>query len=443
MRIALIAMSGVRAYNAELTELGLSLPGFVERGKTIASLPSLGLLTLAALTDDRFDVDYYEVDDIADLDPLPDCDVAALSTYSAQVKEAYALSERFRAAGTATVIGGLHVTTMPEEALCHCDAVVVGEGEPVWQRVLDDAAANRLAGTYRSDGSYDLAAAPVPRYDLLDPDRYNRLTVQTQRGCPWRCEFCASSVLLSPRYKLKPPGKVGEEIRAMKQIWPDPFVELSDDNTFVAKRRSYELVEVIGEENVSWFTETDVSVADDPTLLAMMHEAGCREVLIGFESLNPAALDGLETRRNWKHDHLDRYRGAVETIQEHGIALNACFILGLDGDGPEVFESVARFVDETTPFDVQITVLTPFPGTPLYARLLREGRIIAPGAWETCTLFDVNYRPLDMTVEQLESGLVELGRDIYSQENLDRRRAGFKEQAVRGATGSSAAVGSS
>ncbi len=432
MRIAFVAMSGVRAYNPELTALGLSLPGFVERGKAIASLPSLGLLTLAALTDDRFDVDYVEVDEIADLDPLPECDVAALSTYSAQVKDAYALSERFRAAGTTTVIGGLHVTAMPDEALRHCDAVVVGEGEPVWGDVLDDALAGRLSGIYRSDGSYELDEAPVPRYDLLVPDRYNRLTVQTQRGCPWRCEFCASSWLLSDHYKLKSPEKVATEIQAMKGIWDHPFVELADDNSFVAHKRSYDLVEAIGQEDVHWFTETDVSVASDPKLLTMMQQAGCREILIGFETLNPQALEGLETKRNWKRSQLDRYREAVAIVQEHGIALNACFILGLDGDGPEVFDRVRSFVEETAPFDVQITVLTPFPGTQLYDRLLAEGRIIEEGAWEMCTLFDVNFVPLGMTVEQLEAGLVDLGREIYSQQNLDRRRAAFKQQVVRG-----------
>jgi radical SAM superfamily enzyme YgiQ (UPF0313 family) len=434
MRIALIAMSGVRAHDEELTALGLSLPGFVERGKTIASLPSLGLLTLAALTDDRFDVDYYEVDDIAEMDPLPDCDLAALSTFSAQVKEAYALANRFRMAQTATVIGGLHVTTRPDEALMNCDAVVIGEGEPVWQQVLDDASAGTLSGVYRSNGSYDLKDAPIPRYDLLDPDRYNRLTVQTQRGCPRRCEFCASSTLLSSQHKLKPPQKVAEEIRAMKNIWESPFVELADDNTFVARRHSYELVEAIGAEQVQWFTETDVSISDEPELLSMMHDAGCREILVGLESPNPAALDGLETRRNWKHSRVERYKAAVETVQEHGIAMNACFVLGLDGDGPEIFDSVARFVDETNPFDVQITVLTPFPGTPLYGRLLREQRIIEPRAWEKCTLFDVNFLPLNMTVEQLRAGLVELGRYLYSQSAVDRRRSAFQAQAASGLT---------
>lgn len=365
------------------------------------------------------------------MDPLPECDLVALSTYSAQAKEAYTLADRFRAAGVQTVIGGLHVTAMPEEALRHCDGVVVGEGEPVWGQVLKDAEAGTLAGAYRSNGSYDLKDAPIPRYDLLDPDRYNRLTVQTQRGCPWRCEFCASSVLMSPRYKLKPPHKVGEEIRAMKDIWSHPFVELSDDNTFVAKQRSHELVETIGEEHVRWFTETDISIADEPGLLSLMHDAGCREILIGLESPNPAALDGLETKQNWKYSRVDRYRSAVETIQEHGIAMNACFVLGLDGDGPEIFDSVASFVDETNPFDVQITVLTPFPGTPLYDRLLAEHRIIEPGAWEMCTLFDVNFQPLNMTVDELRTGLVDLGRYLYSQSGVDRRRSAFKAQAMR------------
>jgi radical SAM superfamily enzyme YgiQ (UPF0313 family) len=432
MRIALIAMSGVRAHNPELTALGLSLPGFVERGKTIASLPSLGLLTLAALTDDRHDVDYYEVDDVAEMDPLPECDLAAFSTFSAQAKECYSLADRFRAAGVTTVIGGLHATAVPEDALEHCDVVVVGEGEPVWRRLLADVEAGKAERIYRPDAPFDLADSPIPRYDLLDADRYNRLTVQTQRGCPWRCEFCASSILLSPRYKTKPVERVSAEIDAMKEIWADPFVELSDDNSFVNKHHARDLVAAIGAHDVEWFTETDISIADDPGLLRMMSDAGCREILVGFESPNPKALEGLETKRNWKRSRVDRYREAVETIQTNGVALNACFILGLDGDGPEVFDQIAEFVDETDPFDVQITVLTPFPGTPLYSRLLSEGRILTPGAWELSTLFDVNYVPTNMTVEQLEKGLVDLGRYIYSKEATDRRRAGFKQQVAAG-----------
>lgn len=429
MKIALIAMSGVRACNPALTQLGMSLPGFADRARTIASLPSLSLLTIAALTPERYEVTYQEIDDILELNELPGCDLAAISTFTAKAKDAYALAERYRREGVPTVIGGLHATARSREALEHCDSVVVGEGEVSWPRLLEDFEAGRLGGIYDSTGrDYDLAEAPIPRFDLLDPESRNRLTVQTQRGCPWRCEFCASSIQLTPRYKLKPVGKVVAEIRAIKDIWAEPFIELADDNTFVNKLHSRELVRAVAEEHVSWFTETDVSVADDPELLAMMAEAGCAEILIGFESPTAAGLDGIELRRNWKRGRLDRYRDAVERIQSNGVAVNACFVLGLDGDGPEVFDAVERFVEETQPFDVQITVVTPFPGSPLYERFRREGRLIEEGAWERCTLFDVNFLPARMSVEELENGLISLGLRLYSDEATRRRRSAFKER---------------
>jgi radical SAM superfamily enzyme YgiQ (UPF0313 family) len=428
-------MSGIRVHNPILAEMGLSLPGFVERGKAIASLPSLSLLTLAALTPERHEVDYVEVADIAEMDELPECDMAAFSSYTAQVKDAYRLADLYRAKGVPTIIGGLHVSCLPTEALEHCDAVVVGEGEPAWPRVIADMEAGRLAGVYSSNGiEFDLADAPLPRFDLLDPERYNRLTVQTQRGCPWQCEFCASSILLTGRYKQKPVKKVIAEIEAIKNIWTgEPFIELADDNTFVNKHYGRQLAEAMGGLGLHWFTETDVSVADDPELLRLLKEAGCRELLIGFESPTKQGLEGLELKHNWKRKQIDRYHQAVEAIQSHGIAVNACFVLGLDGDGPDVFEAVEQFVEETLPFDVQITALTPFPGTPLYQRLLDEGRILEPGAWEKCTLFDVNYRPNRMSVEELESQGLALGMRLYSEEATARRRQGFKAQLASGA----------
>jgi radical SAM superfamily enzyme YgiQ (UPF0313 family) len=433
MRIALLAMSGVRAHDPELTALGLTLPGFVERGRVVAALPSLGLLTLAGLTPERHEITYHDVERVADLADLPDCDLAAISTYSAQAAEAYDLADRYRAAGIRTVIGGLHATALPDEALRHCDAVVVGQGEPVWPRVIADADAGRLQALYRSDGlEHRFGDGPLPRYDLLDPERYNRLTVQTQRGCPWQCEFCASSTLLTRRYEQKPVARVTEEIQAIKKLWPRPFIELADDNTFVNKHYSRRLVSAIGEEGVRWFTETDVSVADDAELLELMRDSGCSEILIGFESPTPQGVNGIELKRNWKRKQFERYDAAVERIQSHGIAVNACFVLGLDGDGPGVFEEVESFVTKACPFDVQITVLTPFPGTPLYERLEGEGRLLYPGDWSRCTLFDVNYRPRQMTEEQLRSGLVDLARRLYSTDGVAYRRAGFKEQWRRG-----------
>ena len=132
-------------------------------------------------------------------------------------------------------------------------------------------------------------------------------------------------------------------------------------------------------ERIKWFTETDISVADDPELLTLMHDAGCAEVLIGLESPTAQGIAGVEQRRDWKQSRFGDYQAAIERIQSHGIAVNGCFVLGLDGDGPEVFEAVERFVHESGQFDVQITVMTAFPGTPLYARLKAEGRLLDRG----------------------------------------------------------------
>jgi radical SAM superfamily enzyme YgiQ (UPF0313 family) len=298
--------------------------------------------------------------------------------------------------------------------------------------VLADLRRGRSRGIYAPNGrEFDLADAPMPRYDLLDIQRYNRLTVQTQRGCPWRCEFCAASIRLTPKYKVKPVAKVLAEIHEIRRFWPRPFIELADDNTFVNRRHSKTLMRALAPERIKWFTETDISVADDPELLTLMHEAGCAEVLIGLESPTAHGIAGVEQRRDWKQSRFDDYQAAIERIQSHGIAVNGCFVLGLDGDGPEVFEAVERFVHESGQFDVQITVMTAFPGTPLYVRLKAEGRLLVEGAWERCTLFDVNIRPMGMSPEELQHEALELGRRLYTEEERAGRRERFHDQRRR------------
>jgi radical SAM superfamily enzyme YgiQ (UPF0313 family) len=238
----------------------------------------------------------------------------AISTFSAQVLEAYALAQRYRNRGTKVVLGGLHVTALPEEAMQYADAVVTGEGEIGWPQLLRDAVKSgaplRRVYDYRKF-DFDLSTAPVLRYELLDVERYNRLTVQTQRGCPFRCEFCAASLQISPRYKLKPVDRVISEIRRIKEIWPRPFIEFADDNSFVNKTHSKALLRSLAREDVRWFTETDLSVADDPELLGLMRDSGCAQILIGLESTTISALDGLEKNSNWKARQLSKYMAAI------------------------------------------------------------------------------------------------------------------------------------
>lgn len=429
MKLGLIAMSGVRAHNPELTALGLTLPGFVERNKVIASLPSLGLLTLAGLTPQSVDTHYLEVPDLTAFAGVPeDFDVVAISSFSAQIAEAYALADRYRALGTKVILGGLHVSAVPDEAAAHADAIVIGEGEPVWPQVMADLLSSppRLRPVYDARGTpFDFSCSPMPRFELLNIDNYNRITVQTQRGCPFRCEFCAASMRISPQYKVKPVARVMDEIHAIKQLWRRPFIEFADDNTFVNKAHSKQLMRALAREGVRWFTESDLAVADDPELLAMMKDAGCAEILIGFEGTTFSALNGVEQQSNWKAKKVDRYLGAIRAIQDHGIRVNGCFILGLDGTGMDSFDSVWDFVRASGLYDVQITVQTAFPATPLYERLRREGRLLREGAWEMCTLFDVNFRPSHMTVAELEVGFRKLIALIYSEQATQRRRAQF------------------
>ncbi len=432
--IGFIAMSGVRAHNPELTKLGLTLPGFVDRNRIIASMPSLGLLTLAGLTPENFHVEYHEIADMKSLPELPDhFDLVAISTFTAQFYEACQVADFYRAKGIPVVMGGITASSLPEQSREHCTSVVLGEGEPLWLEVLRDfengslkpfyAQSSRIAGP-----GFDLANAPMPRFDLLDPDKYNRITVQTSRGCPHRCEFCASSILLTPRYKVKPAEKVIAEIHAIKKIWPRPFIEFADDNSFVHRAHYKRLLRELAKENLRWFTEADVRVAEDDELLGLMRDAGCQQILIGLESPRRASLDGMELKNNWKARQPDYYKDAIAKIQSYGITVNGCFILGLDADTPEVFDDVLAFVRESGLYEVQVTFLTAFPGTPLYARLKRDGRIIRDKAWELCTLFDINFTPKNMSVAQLQNGFLKLVKQLYSAEETQTRRRNFKRR---------------
>lgn len=431
MKIGLIAMSGVRAHNKELTDLGLTLPGFVDRNRIIASMPSLSLLTIAGLTDERHEVEYLEIADIKLAGKLPDhFDLVGISSFSAQIFEGYQVADWYRARGIKVVMGGLHVTSCPEEALEHCDAVVVGEAEPVWPQLLADFERGELKRRYTQPqhGTYNMAEAPMPRFDLLDPSKYNRITVQTSRGCPHKCSFCASSILLTNKYKLKPVEKVIAEIQAIKAIWPKPFIEFADDNSFVSVAHYKQLLRALAKEQVRWFTEADVNLARDPELLALMRDSGCQQVLIGLESPRAESLAGVELNANWKQRQRDKYRAAVELIQSYGITVNGCFILGLDGDTPEAFDNVLQFVRESGLYEVQVTFMTAFPNTPLYHRLKAEGRILRDRAWELCTLFDINFQPSGMSIEELHRGFLGLVKVLYSEQETRTRRRNFKNR---------------
>lgn len=431
-RLLLVAMSGVRVFDTELLSLGLTLPGFVERSRVIASLPSLGLLTLAAHTPASWEASYREYDelpaDAARSIAEEGFAVVALSSLTARIDEAYALSRELRSLGVLVIIGGLHASALPHEAAQHCDIVVKGEGELVWPQILTDL------GRGEWQPLYDSATAgltsrfhdeqPVPRYDLLELDRYNRLTLQTTRGCPLHCSFCAASRTISP-YRKKSLEQVRRELEAILALWPRPFIELADDNTFVDKVWSRELVALLADHPVKWFTESDISLADDEALLRLLGRSGCAQVLIGLESASPDSMRGLDTR-DWKSRRHRDYTDKVRRIQDHGISVNGCFILGFDQDGPDIFQRTLDYIDSLELAEVQITLLTPFPGTSLRQRLEKECRILEDACWSQYTLFDLTFQPARMSVDEMKTGFRSLMREVYADERVARRRKIFQ-----------------
>ncbi|HEX2749373.1 MAG TPA: radical SAM protein [Verrucomicrobiales bacterium] len=439
MKIGLISMSGVRVKSAELAALGVTLPGFIRRGKVIASLPSLGLLTVAALTPPEHEVSYHEIIEPGEAEALPDYDLVGISALTARIDAAYQVAGAYRCRGTKVVMGGLHVSALPEEAMSHCDVVVTGGAEVAWPQVVQDAVAGKLQRRY--DGARAGVFTPPlyvrPRFDFLAGREYNRVTVQTSRGCPRDCEFCASSPRITSRFNQKPVPLVIDEIREARRHFKAPFFEFADDNTLLNKSWGREFLTELRREEIRWFTETDASVADDPALCDLLAESGCRQVLIGMESPRAGDLEGMDPQQ-WKRTRAPEGRRVIDELQSRGVSVNGCFILGLDAQTPDIFPVLRDFVRNSGLAEVQITVLTPFPGTALYYRLRGEGRLLRDCRWDACTLFDVCHRPQRMTVEELETGLRWLFEELYSPSETASRKRTFVRQAAAAVRGSTA-----
>lgn len=385
---------------------------------------SSALLVLGALTPPQHEVQVID-ENLDDLDLDAGWDLVGITMMTHQATRAYELADACRARGLRVVLGGLHATVLPEEARCHADAVVIGEAETLWPRLVADAERGALAPFYASDGEpFDLARSPIPRYELIAGKPYHRVWVQTTRGCPHDCEFCAASKIYGHRYRRKSVEQVVAEVARVREIFGPVSLGFSDDNMLIHRGFSRALLERLVPFGLEWVAQTDISVARDSHLLELLRRSGCVHLFIGFESVTPEGLQGLD-EREWKLRQWPRYREDIARIQSFGIGVMGAFIVGLDTDGPEIFDRTAEFILDNRLYDAQVSILTPFPGTRLRRRLEREGRLL-PTPWSNYTVFDVNFIHPRLSREELEDGLLALYRRVNSADAYVRKLEHFR-----------------
>ena len=383
----------------------------------------LTLTTLAALVPDR-DIDWRLVDGSVERVPLDaHADLVGISVITGTANEAYAMADHFRARGIPVVLGGVHVTILPDEAARHADSIVVGFAERAWPRLVADFRAGAIRRVYREIACDDdiLRALPIPRRDLQRPMRYMMPnTVHATRGCRHTCDFC-SVPTYCPSFTKRPVADVVDEVRRLPgRYFCFNDVSLADDPDY-----AHELFTALIPLKKRWGGLTTVEIVDNPALLDVMARSGCRYLLLGFESLNQDNLRGIYKGFN----KAVRYRDIVQTLHGHGISVQGCFVFGFDGDDSSVFRTT---VDQVLDMRLDIprySIYTPYPGTLLFQRLQAEGRILSRN-WDDYDTMHVVFRPRRMTPEALYDGFKWAYGETFRLQQIVRRTAGGDLRAV-------------
>ena len=384
-------------------------------------MPCLGLLKVAALTPADWQVCIID-EKVERLDLDQEADLVGITAMTTTVERGYEIAAHFRRRGCKVVMGGMHVSCLPEEALAHCDSVVVGEAEVLWPALLRDFDNHALRPVYRHEnGLPPLANLPRPDWELYRPKNYiSAHFVETTRGCPIDCEFCAVTSAFGGKYRNRPLEEVLAELRGLR-----PFegwltlkrcVFFVDDNIISNRAYARELLRRLADYRLNWFGQASVNIANDPELLKLCQQSGCIGLFIGFESLSPATLQAVGKRVNQP----ERYLEVVHKLHDHGIGIDGSFVFGFDTDDAGVFDRTLDFVTRARIEVVYFSILTPYPGTRLHRRLTQEGRML------TCdwSLYDANhvvFRPKAFSPDQLLEGYCRAFNEVYRLSSICRR----------------------
>lgn len=387
-------------------------PGNSLWGQIYFRFPYLSVTTLAALTGDDWEVSIIDenVEPVTFSDPP---DLAAISIMTPLATRGYEIADMFRKRGIPVVIGGIHATTMKDEAKHHADSVVTGEAEETWPRVLSDFLNGNLHPLYEPPHFHSLATLPLPRRHLLNRKKYFFTnTIQTTRGCPFDCDFCSVTSFYGRTYRVRPVDEVINEINHMEK----GFLFFVDDNIVGKPAYAKELFRALIPMKIKWFSQASLSIVKDRELLTLAQDSGCMGLFIGFESLSQENLKAMGKSMNRAAD----YRNAITMIHDHGIGIQSSFIFGTDYDDRSVFSDVLRFIERTRLEAALFSILTPYPGTRIYDTMVRENRIIDIN-WEHYDMNHVVFQPKNMTPQELEEGFSWAYKRLYSLRSIMKR----------------------
>jgi radical SAM superfamily enzyme YgiQ (UPF0313 family) len=381
-----------------------------------SKFPPLGLAILAAHTPSHWKIRI--IDEHFQTFRFREADLVGITSFTASAPRAYEIAKVYRDRGIKVVMGGIHASMCPDEALNYVDSVVIGEGESVWGQVLEDQLAGNLKSRYYGQ-QLEMKGLPEPRHDLLDP-RYVFHSVQTSRGCPMDCDFCSVTSFNGQHYRLRPVEEILDELEHFRDSGKALF--FVDDNIAgispAHHERAISLFKGMVERGFrfEWLSQTSLNIARDDEVLKWAGKSGCKTLLIGIES---ETLEGLEsaTKKVNIRTGVENYKSNFRKINKHGIAVLGTFIFALESDSAQSLINRARYIRRSGINAVQATILTPMPGTPLYRRISEQNRLACthfPDDWKYYHVMDIVFDHPKMTAQELASTMKRCWGMLYN-----------------------------
>ena len=375
--------------------------------------PSIALLVLAALTPKVHEV-FIEDENINNLHLDDRPDLVGITVNVDTSERAYEIAKHYRKKGVKVVLGGIHVSAVPEEAIQHADAICVGEAEDLWFEILNDTLANKLRGIYLNQNDVDIKNSPIPNWGSIIKRKYLYTNiVVASRGCPHKCAFCYNSCkYVSRKFRNKSVDQVLEEIENLETN----HIMFIDDNFVGDPEWTKEFCHRIKNKSLTWHCAVSTNIVNDFGLIDQMSESGCKSMFIGFESINTKSLKSVSKSQN----KIENYEKLISKIHQNKMMVNASLVFGFDHDKEDVFENNLKWLVHNKVDSMTAHILTPYPGTILFDKLTKENRII-DFDWRKYNTANVVFQPKNMSPKQLYEGYLWIYEQFYSIKNIVKR----------------------